>query len=87
VEINVGKIKYLGKIMDFIKDEWFSIYNKISKEPVHDTIYYINFQKINLVIILQGRTFEMMILFLDNGVYHSPEISSRMILFILIVEK
>lgn len=44
------------------------------------------FKKINLVIILQGRTFEMMTLFLDNSMYPNPEISSKKI-FILIVEK
>lgn len=60
---------------------------KISKELVHERMHYINFQKINLVIILQGRIFEMMILFLDNSVYHSPEICSKIILFILIIEK
>lgn len=41
----MGKIKYLGKTVDFIKDEWFSIYSKIFKEPHYDRMYYINFQK------------------------------------------
>lgn len=39
--------------------------------------YGIDYQKMNLVIILQGRTFEMTILFLGNSVYQSLEISLR----------
>lgn len=40
----------------------------------------------NPAIILQGRAFEMTILFLNNGVYHGPEISLRAGLFLLIAQ-